>query len=140
MPSLNDDRWDDESFFRAITDEEAEEQLRDPKRWSYIVRDPTGAVCCWGRGRSRKACEKAAIANAEIHAIERWAAAGAEEVEPWPECKCWRSDGWRFVIWPPSEKPGHSRFEVDGTNAEKVARSIEEEREQRAPAESGKGL
>jgi hypothetical protein len=88
-----------------------------------------------------KACEKAAIANAEIHAIEQWAwvmGGRDDDVEPWPECKRWRGDRWRFVVWPPSEKLGHSRFGGEGTNAGKVVKA--EQREQLAPAESGEGL
>ena len=51
MPSLNDNEWTVD-FLKRITDEEAQEQLSDPKRWSYIVRDPTGMVCAHGRSRS----------------------------------------------------------------------------------------
>ena len=35
MPNLNDNEWP-VGFLESITDEEAQEQLRDPKRWSYI--------------------------------------------------------------------------------------------------------
>jgi hypothetical protein len=71
MPSLNDNQLS-VGFLRSITDEEAQEQLRDPKRWSYIVRDPTGMVFAHGRSHSRKACERWAVKHAAERAEEMW--------------------------------------------------------------------
>jgi hypothetical protein len=82
---------------RAITDAHAEAQLRDLTRWSYILRDPTGAICCWGRG-TRKECEDYAIEHAEVCALEAW-----------PESRAWPADEWRFVIWPPSGRADRGR-------------------------------
>ena len=75
---------------RAITDAHAEALIRDPTRWSYILRDPTGAICCWGQG-PRKECENAAIDNAELWALEAW-----------PASRMWHMRRWRFVLWPPT--------------------------------------
>ena len=77
---------------RAITDAHAEALLRDPTRWSYILRDPTGAICCWGQG-PRKECEDRAIENAELWALEAWPASGA-----------WHIRTWRLVLWPPTRR------------------------------------
>jgi len=92
MPSLDDTDLP-VGFLESITDEEAQEQLRDPMRWSYIVRNPKGMVCAFGRGKTPRACERWAIRNAVAHAEELWI---HEE--------CWFLGGWRFVLWPPSEK------------------------------------
>ncbi len=89
MPSLNDKQWPI-GFLESITDEEAEKQLRDPRRWSYIVRDPNGMVCAFGRGRTPKECERWAIRHAVEHVGEVW-----------PESKLRCGGQWRFVIWPP---------------------------------------
>jgi hypothetical protein len=50
---------------RSITDENAEAQLRDASRWAYILRDPTGAICSYGQGKSRTECENQAALCAE---------------------------------------------------------------------------
>jgi hypothetical protein len=57
------------------------------------VRHPTGAVVAYGRGRSRKTCERNAV---------RLAVAVAEEDfwadEPRPLGR------WRFALWPPEQR------------------------------------
>jgi hypothetical protein len=77
-------------YLRSITDEDAEAQLRDPMLWAYMLRDPTGAVCSHGHGKSRKECEGRAVAHA---------AECAEEA--WPESRMWLPSKWRLLIWPP---------------------------------------
>ena len=79
---------------RAITDAHAEALLRNSTRWSYILRDPTGAICCWGQG-TRKECEDRAIDNAELWALEAWPASGM-----------WHIRTWRLVLWPPTGRVG----------------------------------
>lgn len=93
-PGRGVDLWPDgetvtSADLKAITDEDAEALLRDTRFWSYIVRDPTGAVCCWGQG-AQKECEDAAIDNAEIWALESW-----------PESLTWHIKQWSVVFWPP---------------------------------------
>jgi hypothetical protein len=78
---------------RTITDEEAEKQLRHSVRWAYILRDPTGAICSYGHGKTRKECESRAIAHAVLCAEEAW-----------PHRRMWPPSKWRFVIWPPREE------------------------------------
>ena len=80
----------------AITDDQAEALLRDAKYWSYIVRDPTGALCCWGQG-ALKECEDAAIDGAELWALEAW-----------PDSGMWHLKRWRFVLWPPTGPSGRA--------------------------------
>ena len=82
---------------RAITDAHAEAQLRDATRWSYILRDPTGALFCWGQG-TRKECEDYAIEHAELWALEAW-----------PNSGMWHIRKWQFVIWPPSARVDSGR-------------------------------
>ena len=43
-----------------------------PMLWSYVVRDPTGAICSHGRGKTRKECEDRAITHAAECAEEAW--------------------------------------------------------------------
>jgi hypothetical protein len=102
-PSLNDNEWTVD-FLESITDEEAQEQLRDPKRWSYIVRNPSGKVCAFGRGKTPRACERWAIKHAVRHAEEMWLF--DEPIFDNPRDNPWPLFCWRFVIWPPSEKQG----------------------------------
>jgi hypothetical protein len=78
---------------RSITDEEAEAQLRDSARWAYILRDPTGAICSYGHGKTRKECESRAIDHAVLCAEEAW-----------PQSRMWLPSKWRFVVWPPREE------------------------------------
>ena len=82
-------------FLESIIDDEAQEQLRDPKRWSYIVRHPNGMVCAFGRGKTPRACERWAMKHAGEHAEELWI-----------NDERWLLEGWRFVLWPPNEKQG----------------------------------
>jgi len=80
-----------DAYLRSITDEDAEAQLRDPVLWAYMLRDPTGAVCSHGHGKTRKECEERAI----THAAEC-----AEEA--WPESRMWSAIKWQFKVWPPT--------------------------------------
>jgi hypothetical protein len=75
---------------RSITDEEAEAQLRVSACWAYILRDPTGAICSYGHGKTRKECENRAIAHAVLRGEEAW-----------PDSRMWLPSKWRFVVWPP---------------------------------------
>jgi hypothetical protein len=78
---------------RKITGEEAEEQLRDSARWAYILRDPTGAICSYGHGKTRKECENRAIAHAVLCAEKAW-----------PHSRMWLPSKWHFVVWPPRQE------------------------------------
>ena len=89
MPSLSDETVTI-AYLRSVTDEDAEAQLQHPTLWAYVVRDPTGAICSHGHGKTRKECEERAI----VHAAER-----ADEA--WPESRMWLASKWRFLIWPP---------------------------------------
>jgi hypothetical protein len=85
------------AYFRSITDADAEAQLRHPTLWSYIARDPGGVIYSHGRLGTRKACERSAIRDAEEY---------AKYIGSKVKDKPWLLDGWRFLIWPPSAKPG----------------------------------
>ena len=61
-----------DAYLRSITDEDAGAQLRDPVLWAYMLRDPTGAVCSHGHGKTRKECEERAITHAAECADEAW--------------------------------------------------------------------
>ena len=89
MPSLSDETVTI-AYLRSVTDEDAEAQLQHPTLWAYVVRDPTGAICSHGHGKTRKECEERAI----VHAAER-----ADEA--WPESRMWLARKWSFLIWPP---------------------------------------
>ena len=65
MPSLSDETVTI-AYLRSVTDEDAEAQLQHPVLWAYVVRDPTGAICSHGQGKTRKECEERAI----VHAAE----------------------------------------------------------------------
>ena len=95
MPSLSDETVTI-AYLRSVTDADAEAQLRHPMLWAYVVRDPTGAICIHGHGKTRKECEESAI----VHAAE-WSD------EAWPESRTWLANKWEFLIWPPAnaEKP-----------------------------------
>ena len=76
----------------ALNGEEIEAKVRSPRYWTYIVRHPDGFVVAYGRGRSRKTCERNAVKSAEASALEIF----------------WRTDTWwlgrwRFVLWPPEQ-------------------------------------
>jgi hypothetical protein len=77
-------------YLRSITDDDAEAQLRNPVLWAYMLRDPTGAVCSHGRGKTRKECEERAITHAAEFAEEAW-----------PKSRMWLPNKWRLLIWPP---------------------------------------
>jgi hypothetical protein len=77
-----------DAYLRSITDEDAAAQLRDPLLRAYMLRDPTGAACTHGHGKTRKECEQRAI----THAAEC-----AEEA--WPESRMWVSSKWQLLIW-----------------------------------------
>jgi hypothetical protein len=79
-------------YLRNITDDDAKEQLRHPKLWSYILRDPTGMIFSHGDCRTRKACESRAVEHAEGHAGEMLIISTRVPL-----------DGWHFLAWPPSE-------------------------------------
>jgi hypothetical protein len=89
VPSLSDETVTI-AYLRSVTDEDAEAQLQHPTLWAYVVRDPTGAICSHGHGKTRKECEESAI----VHAAER-----ADEA--WPESRMWLARKWSFLIWPP---------------------------------------
>jgi hypothetical protein len=82
---------------RAITDDQAEALLRDATCWSYILREPTGAICCWGQG-ARKECEDSAIDNAVLWALEAWPVSGM-----------WHMRTWRFALWSPTGSSGRGQ-------------------------------
>jgi len=42
-----------DAYLRSITDEDAAAQLRDPLLRAYMLRDPTGAACTHGHGKTR---------------------------------------------------------------------------------------
>jgi hypothetical protein len=104
MPSLFDHETT-VAYLKSVTDEDAEEQLRHPTLWSYIARDPTGMVYSHGRERTRAECERWAIAHAAERAEEIWLF--DEPLFDNPRDRPWPLFGWRFLIWPPSAKPGH---------------------------------
>jgi hypothetical protein len=97
------------AYLRSITDDDAESQLRHPKLWSYIARDPDGVIFSHGRVRTRTACERRAISHAAEHAEELWLISKLNR-EPWP------LDGWRFVTWPPSVPSDHSGRPILGVS------------------------
>src|SRR5262245_53686813 len=73
VPSLFDETMNIE-YLKSVTDEDAEAQLREPSRWAYTVRDPTGAICCQGHGKSRRECEEWAVVNAAAadYLLDEW--------------------------------------------------------------------
>jgi hypothetical protein len=85
-------------YFRRLTDESAEAQLRDPSLWSYIVRDPAGTVFCRGHGFTRRACQRQAKLHASGHAEELRILGAIIRCSP-------HDDGWCFVVWPPRSEP-----------------------------------
>lgn len=89
MASLSDEAVT-VAYLRSVTDKDAEAQLRHPMLWAYVVRDPTGAICSHGHGKTRKECEERAV----VHAAEC-----ADEA--WPESRMWLASKWRFLTWPP---------------------------------------
>jgi hypothetical protein len=89
VPSLSDETVTI-AYLRSVTDEDAEAQLRHPALWAYAVRDPTGAICIDGHGKTRRECEVRAGAHA---------AGWAEEA--WPQSRMWLANKWRFLIWLP---------------------------------------
>ena len=78
-------------YLRSITNDDAEAELRHPLLWGYILRDPTGAICSHGHGKTRKECEQKAIGHATECADEAW-----------PDSRMWLPARWRFAIWPPT--------------------------------------
>lgn len=101
------------AYLRSITDEDAAAQLRDPVLWAYMLRDPTGAVCSHGHGKTRKECEERAI----THAAEC-----AEEA--WPTSRMWVQSKWRLLIWSPENLAGKpcSRIQFKSPLAKKKIR------------------
>lgn len=68
----------EDAITQELTDEQCAELLRDPHRWSFIIRDDAGVVC-WGRG-TEEDCK---------HGAEQMAA----------EAKL---TNWRVQLWPPT--------------------------------------
>ena len=67
-PPLTDSEFD-LAFRQGATDEEIFAKLRNLRFWSYIMRNPLGAVCAVGRG-TRADCIENAFNLADMHAIE----------------------------------------------------------------------
>jgi hypothetical protein len=98
-PPLTDSELD-LAFGEGVTDDEILAKLRDLRFWSYIMRDPLGAVCAVGRG-TRAECIENAFNLADKHAIEFLSMIenGADEI-------CALNGAWRLMLSPP-------KFDVD---------------------------
>ena len=76
----------DVAIERMATDDELMELWRNPKLWSYAVRDPTGFVCGTGEAKTQQECLDVALGHAAVFCCE---------------CVYPNLEGWRFLLWPP---------------------------------------
>ena len=83
----------DHALERMATDEELRVVWRVPARWSYLVRDPTGAVAATGDFATQEACEDDASAAVGELVWEY----DAMELGQGP---------WRLLLWPPDRREG----------------------------------
>ena len=78
---------------RMASDDELKAAYRQPDRWSYVVRDPTGAVPIkWGAD-TQEACLNKVIDQVADHVFDECLLGG----EVWLK-------GWRFLLWPPDKR------------------------------------
>ena len=85
----------DQAIERMATDDEIKATYRDPARWSYVVRDPTGAIVGEAAFDTQEAC---------LHdALDAVAVAMSEDF-----LDKLATYGWRFLLWPP-ELAGHPK-------------------------------
>lgn len=82
-----------EAIARMSTDAEVEAAYRQPGRWSYVVRDPDGAIPISGEEDTQQACLNRALDQVVDHASE--ACTFGEEIT---------LVGWRFLLWPPEKR------------------------------------
>jgi hypothetical protein len=82
---------------RKATDDEIMKVWRVPSRWSYVVRDPSGAISCMGDDDTQATCLNHGTDQVVQYAIER----------SWPDCEGWEEEGYRFLLWPPERRLSH---------------------------------
>ena len=80
---------------QGATDEEIEFAIRDLHFWSYILRNPFGKVCAFGRG-TRADCIRYAFQLGDEHAIDCFSTIEDEQDELRAI-----NGAWRLVLWPP---------------------------------------
>lgn len=81
------------------TDDEIEAVWRIPERWSYVVRDPTGAIAAMGEDATQEACLHHGLDQAVQYALER----------SWPKREGYLEEGYRFLLWPPEIIAGRTK-------------------------------
>jgi hypothetical protein len=79
----------------SATDDEIEPTMRDLYFWSYILRNPFGKVCAWGRG-TRADCIRYAFQLGDEHAIDCFSTIEDEQDETRA-----LNGAWRLILWPP---------------------------------------
>jgi hypothetical protein len=91
---IGEPKWEaDAAIERMATDDELTEVYRNPRLWSYVVRDPTGTVCGRGEAETQQECLDVALGHAAFAAQDAW-----DDISI-----LW--DGWRFLLWPPDGAP-----------------------------------
>jgi hypothetical protein len=97
----------DAAFRKDATNEEITVKLRDLHYWTYVMRDPFGAVAAVGRG-TRADCIKNAFELADEHAIENFSCLD----DPADEVRA-VNGSWSLTLWPPKLDPDPPFWSVD---------------------------
>lgn len=79
----------------GATDDEIEPTIQHLYFWSYILRNPFGNVCAWGRG-TRADCIRYAFKLGDEHAIDCFST-----IEDAQDETRALNGAWHLVLWPP---------------------------------------